>query len=118
MCGSRRPTRFRFGPCRTSMRMVVSSLLPCESSRRSARNPRIGAAGARNQIPEMSLHARSIGPDAREMLEGAHGLPDHHAAAVEGAAAALPGGTQKLRLQREIDDLRYPPFRSQQGQNE
>jgi len=62
----------------------------------------------------MSLHTRRIGPDAGEMLEGPHRLPDHHAATVEGAAAALPGGTQKLGLKREIDDFRHPHFRPQQ----
>src|SRR5438094_9866259 len=97
---------------------IVSPLLPYESSRRSIRNPRIGAAGARNHFKEMSLHARGIGPDTRELLKGPHGLPDHHAAAVEGAAAAGAGGAQKLGLEREIDDVRHPYFRSQQGRIE
>src|SRR6266849_7761046 len=97
------------------MRIGYPQLLLYESSRRSARNPRIGAADARNHLQEMSLHARSIGPDAREMLKGPHRLPDHHTATVEGAAATLYGGAQKFGLKREIDDLRHPHCRSQQG---
>ena len=49
------------------------------------------------------------------MLEGPHGLPDRHPAAIEGSAAALSGGAQKFGLQREVDDLRDPHFRPQQG---
>src|SRR2546428_12301790 len=92
------------------MSMVGLRLLPYESSRAST--------DARNHPPEMSFHPRSIGHDAREMLEGPHRLPDHHTAAVEGAAAAAPGGAQKLGLEREIDDLRHPHLRPQQGRIE
>ena len=61
-----------------------------------------------HQLQKMPPHARCVGGEAGEVVEGADRLVHGHAAAVEGATAPAAGEAQEFGVEREVDDLGDP----------
>ena len=60
------------------------------------------------QRPEVRQHPLLIGRDPGEQFEGAGGLENRHAPAVQGSGPDASGAGQQLCLKREVGDLGDP----------
>lgn len=66
------------------------------------------------QRPEVRQHPLLIGRDPGEQFEGAGGLENRHAPAVQGSGPDAGGAGQQLCLKREVGDLGDPQIRAQE----